>query len=479
MFRLKSKLAFFGVSLLIILIISACASATSTTSRGIYTIDPTFSDFYREFGGEVLLGSAISPSFNKNGVTYQYVVSGLMAYNPNLNPLKRYFFSAIAASEWQINGQVEPAPQGFDPHYVNGHQIWDEVLSYYDQYGSDILGLPLTGVTVNDAKQRYEQYFEGLGFYRNFSDPAGQIHLMPYGDWMCGSNCKYASADPIPPEASYVQENTATEQLFLQAAARLGYGFTGEPLTAPRLGSDGNYQMVFENVVLYIDPANGHKIRLRPIPSWLGIRSEQLKEPVDANWLSFYPITDGKGFNIPKTFSDYLSVHGAVEYSGEPISEYRGLGDGGYSQCFRNVCLEFHPSAPQGLQVRPHALGADYLTIGTKSNTADSTLNDALQIKAWEESPLIPSGEKQVIYVEATKNNEPVSGIQVSLLVTQPDGITKTYTLEPTGADGRTSIELDPIDGANGSIVQYQVCVLGAVSPQLCFSQSYTIWDAQ
>jgi hypothetical protein len=65
----------------------------------------------------------------------------------------------------------------------------------------------------------------------------------------------------------------------------------------------------------------------------------------------------------------------------------------------------------------------------------------------------------------------------VTLVVTQPDGITKTYALEPTGQDGRTSVELDPIDGANGSIVQYQVCVNETATPQLCFSQSYTIWD--
>ena len=479
MVSLKSKLALFSVSLLIILIISACSPAASTTSRGIVDIDPKFSDFYREFGGENILGPAISPIIARDGVTYQYVVAGLLSYNPNLEPLERYFFSPIAATEWRINGQVEPAPQAFDSHYVNGHQIWGEVLPYFDQYGPEIIGLPLTGVMANDAKQRYEQYFEGLGFYRNYSDPAGQIHLMPYGDWMCGKNCKYAGSDPLPPAASYVQEFSATEQLFLQAAARLGYGFTGEPLTAPRLGTDGNYQMTFENVVLYIDPSDGHQIRLRPVPAWLGIQSEQLKGPVEANWLSFYPIKDGQGFNVPKPFTDYINQHGTIEYSGEPISEYRSLPDGGYSQCFRNVCLEYHPAAPPGLQVRPHALGADYLNIGTKSSTANSTLNDALQIKASEESPLIPSGAKQVIYIEATQNNAPVSAIQVSLVVTQPDGITKTYTLEPTGADGTTSIELDPIDGANGSIVQYQVCVLGAVTPQLCFSQSYTLWEQQ
>ena len=72
---------------------------------------------------------------------------------------------------------------------------------------------------------------------------------------------------------------------------------------------------------------------------------------------------------------------------------------------------------------------------------------------------------------------QPVRGIEFSLVVKQPDGIEKSYKVNPTGDDGRTSIELDPINGPNGAIVQYEVCVLGAVSPQICFSRNYTIWD--
>jgi hypothetical protein len=477
MVLLRSKLAFISVSLLFILLTTACNSSTAASARGIYTIAPTFSDFYREFGGEDVLGVVISPSFDKNGVTYQYIVAGLMAYNPNLEPLKRYLFSPIAGTEWKVNGPIEPAPMNSDEHYVNGHKIWEEVYPYYDQYGPEIIGLPLTSVTVNEAKQRYEQYFEGIGFYRNISDPPGQIHLMPYGDWMCGSQCRYLGSDPTPPSASYVQDFSATEQLFLQASVRLGYGFTGAPLAAPRLGSDGNYQMVFENIVLYIDPINGHQIRLRPLPSWLKIKSEPPVKVEGANWLTFYPTQDDLGYNVPNLFIDYINAHGTAEYSGEPIGEYHILTDGGYTQCFRYVCLEYHPTAPQGLQIRPHALGADYLTAGKTTNTASSSLTEALQINAWEDAPLIPSGQKQVIHIEAKQNSKPVKGVQVTLVVTQPDGITKTYVLEPTGQDGRTSVELDPIDGANGSIVQYQVCVNETATPQLCFSQSYTIWD--
>ena len=58
MFSLKSKLALIGVSLLIILLITACTSSTDASARGIYTVDPTFSDFYREFGGEDVLGAS-------------------------------------------------------------------------------------------------------------------------------------------------------------------------------------------------------------------------------------------------------------------------------------------------------------------------------------------------------------------------------------------------------------------------------------
>ena len=43
--------------------------------------------------------------------------------------------------------------------------------------------------------------------------------------------------------------------------------------------------------------------------------------------------------------------------------------------------------------------------------------------------------------------------------------------------DGVTHIDLDPINGPNGAIVQYEVCVLGDFSPQICFSRSYTIWE--
>ncbi len=477
MYSSMSKLAFFITGLLIISFLSACGPVTGGTTPATFPIDSAFSDFYHELGGGNTLGPAISSAFTNADLTYQYVVSGLIVYEPNQGMLKRFHFSPLASTEWHINGLVEPAPVDSNIPYVNGHQIWSEVRSFYAQYGSDIIGLPLTSVIANDAKQRYEQYFEGLGFYRNYTDPPGQIHLMPYGAWMCGSNCTYQATDSTPPSNSYTRDNSEIEQLFLKASERLGYGFTGAPLARPQLGKDGNYEMVFENVVLYLDPASTDQVSIRPLPEWLGIQKDQPISEVKEEGSTFYPLQAGLGFNMPNVFVEYISLHGSQEFTGDPITQYHKLSDGGFSQCFTNLCLEYHPTAPEALLVRPHPLGAEYLNLGENVSASGSSITGALQINAWEDSPLISSGQSQRINIEAMKDGTGVSGVEFSLVVRQPNGITKTYTLAPTGEDGKTYIDLDPINGPNGAIVQYEVCVLGGVSPQVCFSRSYTIWE--
>jgi hypothetical protein len=473
----KSRLIVYIFSLLIILILTACNSSADAANTGTYSVDPTFSDFYKELGGEAILGPAMSPTFKSREVTYQYVVSGLMAYDPNQVTLTRFHFSPVASTEWGINDLVEPTPSDIDIPYLNGHRIWEEVLPFYNRFGPEIIGLPITGVKANDEMQRYEQYFEGLGFYRSYADPPGKIQLLPYGSWMCGNNCKYHESNEGKPSNSYSRNYSETEQLFLQEAERLGYEFTGNPLASPTLAPDGNFEMVFENIAMYIDPSDGSKIKLRPLPSLLGIHSDPPTKEIKADWLSFYQQGEGLGYNIPDSFSSYIADHGGVAYAGVPITEYFLSSDEGYSQCFTNLCLEYHPKAPKQLLIRPHALGIDYNTNGITLTGTVTPFDNAIQLNVWEKYPLIPSGERQIINIAAIQNDAPMSNVKLSLLVTQPEGIVKSYQLNPTGDGGETSIELDPINGPNGTIIQYEVCVVDAITPQICFLRSYTIWN--
>jgi hypothetical protein len=399
-----------------------------------------------------------------------------MVYDPGKIPLKRFYFSPIASVEWGINDLAEPIPSSTSP-YVNGHQVWDEVLPFFTQYSADIIGLPITGVKANDDKQRYEQYFEGLGFYREFSDPPGQLHLLPYGSWMCSSNCQYPETDGSRPAASYMRDYSETEQVFLQESDRLGYGFTGDPLASPKMAEDNYFEMVFQNVAMYIDPSDANHIKLRPLPSWLGIKADKPSKEIKADWLSFFSTDGVLGYNIPNVFIDYIVKHGGMRFLGDPITEFKNTSDGGYTQCFTNLCLEYYPTAPELLRIRPHNLGKQYHQHGQSTTVPESSFADALEINAWEQYALIPTGQRQTIFVEALRNDIPVKGIEFSLVVIQPDGITRSMNMDPTGEDGKTSIDLDPINGPNGAIVQYKVCVLGGVTPQICFSRSYTIWN--
>ncbi len=117
--------------------------------------------------------------------------------------------------------------------------------------------------------------------------------------------------------------------------------------------------------------------------------------------------------------------------------------------------------------------------MNTNTSPVTPANSGQLQLISWQEYPLIPSGEQQTIYIQATQDEQPLKGVEFSLLVELPDGTTQTYTLLPAGEDGKTSILLDPIVGPNGSIVRYEVCSIGGPSAQECISGSYIIWDQQ
>ncbi len=108
-------------------------------------------------------------------------------------------------------------------------------------------------------------------------------------------------------------------------------------------------------------------------------------------------------------------------------------------------------------------MGVVYRTGGGNNAVPEGSLADALQINTYEQIPLISLGQRQVINVEVRQNDAPVGGLELSPIVKQPYGISKTYQLNPTGTDGKTGVELNPIDDPNGTVIPYQVCLIGTV----------------
>jgi hypothetical protein len=206
----------------------------------------------------------------------------------------------------------------------------------------------------------------------------------------------------------------------------------------------------------------------------------------------FYPVTDGGlGYNVHQVFVDYITMHGA-EAVGQPITELNPLDTAASRQCFEFVCLENHPTAPEGLKVRPMSLGTQYLAfLENKQNEPvvdqsvdpnptlapeDQVITKRLYMNVWERYPLMAPGMKQEIGASLIEGDLPVIGADFLLYVDLPDGSRPQYRFPPTNRSGQTSITLNPIDAPIKTNIPYQVCLQDVSANYICISESFLIW---
>jgi hypothetical protein len=449
-----------GLSLLTV----ACVSIEEPIP-GAFSVGDTFKVFYKNAGGRDLLGPALSISFISGNIEYQYVSAGLMFYDPSRAPAQQYGFYPLAAEYWNLNSISDPPPIESSTPYINGHVVWEDAWLLFNRLGSNVVGVPLTGVITNNEKQRYEQYFSGLGFYRDFNAPPAEIHLMPYGEWVCRSNCTYFFGDAAAPQRMLDRPASELERIFLDYAERPGYAFTGSPIGIPQYALDGYVEMAFENVIMYFDPQNPYPVMLRPLPTWLGMVQEAPAFSLKLDWLDFRESQDGLGYDIPVFLSDFIISHGGFELVGEPITHYRSLSDGGYTQCFTNMCLEYHPGAPTLLRVRATPLGAQYTSRGSP-----------LRIFVTLSDTNFPANQPVDLEVYALQNGQILKDIMFELVISLPVGNPQNYFVSPDSEDGVSSVTISPLNLPQGSRVSYQACAVGLVGEQECATGTFTIW---
>ncbi|MEJ2348836.1 MAG: hypothetical protein P8Y03_03525 [Anaerolineales bacterium] len=210
-----------------------------------YLVDPVFEDFYESLGGFDTLGPALTPLQNSGGLNIQYVQSALLLFDAQATQAERYRLAPLGI----VFGIAEPAvpnPGVPDSRYVNGHVIYADFMPLYEQLGgARLAGRPLTEARYNPDKARIEQYFENLGFYRLENDPSGDVRLLAYGAFACDQRCRYQ-----PPPASIPSLRPLLPEPFSTEVARLGLNFVGRTLSEPYINSDGQLEIIFENLVL-------------------------------------------------------------------------------------------------------------------------------------------------------------------------------------------------------------------------------------
>ncbi len=90
---------------------------------------------------------------------------------------------------------------------------------------------------------------------------------------------------------------------------------------------------------------------------------------------------------------------------------------------------------------------------------------------------MVSPNQSQEIGVSVFENNIPLVNIEPDIIIVLPDETTRIYYMQPTGSDGQTRLQLDPIDAPNGTIIPYQVCVYNLNGSKFCVKDSFLIWS--
>jgi hypothetical protein len=469
------RVASWRAALLIVAIgLSACTGGTATqpqtseTAQGAALVAPVFREFYALRGGAPFLGPAISAEFDHDGLTLQYVQSGLMTFDPGRTGSARYAFAPLGVKLGYYEPPNNPNPQSgvHIGEYPSDAAI---KLLYQALGGEEVVGRPLTNLRINQRQNRLEQHFANMGLARPLDDPNAPAFLLAYGVYDCSATCRYK-----PPDNVLIAFADILPAPFQEPIERLGSDLFGEMLAGPYDLPDGGQEVVFRNLVLYTDPDVPGRVLARPIVEMVGVQPGSLAARLDTPYIVFFPLEGSLGHNIPVFFYEYISVHGGLDVFGFPITELQPVEAGVYRQCFTNLCLDYHEAAAPPYQIQPSPLGQEYKNRFVSAGQGTDGLN-RLTVNAWEQRSPLTSRESQTIHVVLLADGAPAVGLEAKLTVHLPAGGQADYIFPPSDGDGRASLTIPAVDAPNGAWVLFDVCVEQPSGP-VCFSDAYLIW---
>ncbi len=262
--------------------------------------------------------------------------------------------------------------------------------------------------------------------------------------------------------------------------SKLSTSLCGNRIAESFLSQDGMLVQVFENVVAAAPPANPADFHLMPIgkeSAYLTTNPGPQLHGGEEN-VRFLAVQGELGYHVPMIFDQYISSHGGLELSGNPISETTIFEQEKIAcQCFENYCLEFHPEAPEENKVTPVRLGERWLE---QSGMNTNITPDGLLIQVSEEQVQLPPSESQTIHVYVFQNGAetPVPNVEARVVLATPSGEEFTYITSPTDSQGRASLTVPPMPGVEvGNLISYQVCLNNSSGNPVCAYETYIIWD--
>jgi hypothetical protein len=462
---------------LLLLGLTACKqTGINDGISGTYPVDSTFREYYRDLGGEERFGPAISQSFDRDKYECQYTVNALLCYDPLATGSARFFLAPLGTNLILDS----------DTNLISS-AIYPDFLPLYKELNNfNAVGNSLTGVIYNSEKQRVEQYFENVGFYHRFDDPHGVVLLLPYGDYFCASDCSYNgvnAVDQISPQYSDIVSpfGSSLDQIG-------GTQAFGRPLTRPYETEDGFTEQVYENVIVFAPTNQLANIHLRPLPEMLELESAPPGPKVygDAENMVFYTTAGELGYHVPKIFDRFISQHGGLQISGNPIADpYRDPQTNIPRQCYQNYCLEYHSEAEQEYQTRMATLGTLYMEQNQEENALISRYvysTNNVQMSLSEQQPQVTSNEDLIVnvLVQQSENQTPIANVETKVTLTYPNGEQESFVAAATNSLGQASVTMPAQKQlTTGDMVSYKICLNVPSEQPICVYDSFLVWNLE
>lgn len=478
----RALLVLAFLTLIIILMVPILQTVTSRKSSSRsplsgFQVAPVFKEFYASMGGQEVLGPAISDLIIDGSRQCQFTMAAQMCSDSLAREEDR--FTLVSLGKRWVQESGGPISSESEPPAVYG-----EFLAAYQRLGgARLVGSPVTSYQVNYSSQRIEQIFENLAMYRNFSEPAGSVHLLALGANYCSGECR-----ALPAGSAEVRRSPEIPvyKAFSASLEKLGPVMVGNALSEAQIASDGKIEQIFEGIVVYTDEQNSGQIQLRPLPSLVNIPTlppgPRLYQ--GDSRMTFYKVDGDLGYNVPVVFDEFIHQHGGTKLSGQPISELTTVTPNTlFRQCFENYCLEYDALATTGMNIRLAPLGKQYKDLYYPDGQQVVTPKPAEELYTLylsEKSPRIPNTEMQEIdlVILRSQDKEPVAKMEATLHIYLPDGSEYTGSLPPTNSEGRTQIVLPALSFVpNGTVIPYKACLILPSQEQICRSESFLIWN--
>ncbi len=475
-------LIFIFLVLVFALFIGSCNSININPqeAKAFNAIDPIFREYYLELGGDEVLGQPISDIISWKNYKCQYTVSSLLCFDENNTGQGRYFlapisdeinFKTVQAVFSSVDVIDDNLPKNAYPPF---QPILNNMRQPYD------IGDALSVTQYNITQERVEQYYERIGLFQPFDDETN-VSLLPYGALHCGPKCTYE----LEADEQYLSYARVIEAPFVSEMSKYGgIPIFGKPLSEPYAADDGQVEQIFENVIAYKPAESGTNLVLRPLPTMM----DMLTNPPGSKSLGvkdnviFYVTQDELGYHVPLVFDQFITDHGGMSLSGNPISEATVYeGESIARQCFEYYCLEYDQKAGKENNIKLTPLGIQYIDkVNADNNILINTDQNTPVLIIQKEKNQVPRDESQKITISVQDSEQfaPIQDIATKIIVSMPQGEDKAYYPELTDADGLTSYVIPPSpDLENGTILSYQVCINLELEEPVCKSDSYLIWS--